>query len=331
MIAIAVSDLHIDRYASQSNGRDRLEDCLRVIDDVYRLAIKKDAKVILMTGDFYNTITFLFTVVMTRTLERMDKWVNKCPDIVWYGITGNHDFATQNLPHAPAVSALEHLQITFPDNFVLLDNSIHIFAKEKVTVCGIPNYKYKEHFHSKLEEMSEAVSDMGRRGFKLILMIHQKPSGNSNPTITVDTDVNDPLYDIFDLVLCGDIHTRQIITDKFVLVGNPLHRELCDAGQEKGIWSLDLTDPVDTLKFHSRVGRYPEFIRLQEGDDTEVDEENNFVIRDPKPISLNLAKGSADLDTYSSTLPKATIMKNFWKEQGKGDKDLLRTGIKFIS
>jgi len=322
MNAIWVTDLHINDYKAFGQHRNRLEDCLKVIDDCYNLAVKKKAKVILMSGDMFDTTKYLYTTVLTATIERLDSWIAQYPDIKWLAITGNHDFATKNLPHSPAISSLTHLAIAFPKNFIVIDNE-GMTLPGRCRVQGIPNYEYKEHYQAALEQATQHVETSA--GFTNILMIHQKPSGMHNKHCKIDTDVSDPLYDAFDIVLCGDIHERQIITPKFILGGNPLHRDLNDEGKEKGIWSLDLTNPVDTLKFHSRKGRYPEFIRSASNNP----DGDNFVIVEPKKTTKEV-KGVAAMEQFASSLPHADLLTNFWKEQSGTDKALLQTGLSFI-
>ena len=328
MKAIYFTDPHCDDYKAFSKGRDRLEDTLRVLDDVFALARKKQSNTILLGGDLYNTVTFIYTTVVDAVIDRLDKLFKKYPEITIYAITGNHDFATKNLLHKPTKSALRHLTVAFPGRFVLIDNERVELDGNDVIICGIPNYEFPEHYQAKLQEMSEWATGYKRCASKasITLLIHQKPSGNPNPNVRIDTDVYDPLYDPFDMVLCGDIHHPKIIRDKFILGGNPLHKDLKDEGEEKGVWSLDLTDPVNTLKFHSRKGRYPEFKRVTSSEST--NDPDNFIIVEPN-YSSKLATGTS-LKRFASNLPHAQLVENYFGTIEGGDPKLLKTGLSFL-
>lgn len=322
-LAIYLTDLHINKYQQFSDKADRLENCLVVIDDVYRLAAKKGIKTILFSGDMFDTVKYLFTLVVNETTARFRRWVDEYPDVTWYAITGNHDFGTKNLPHKPAVSALRYLSEAFPKQFWVIDNNLVNINGS--WIAGIPNYEYPEHYQEQLRRMSEGI---GKKS-KVTLLIHQKPPLIDNPAIRPDTDPHDPLYDNFDLVLCGDIHASQWITDKFLLGGNPLHRDLNDAGKEKGIWVIDLANPCrETTKFVSRKGRYPEFRKARPQD---IPEETTDFIVPVEEITEVKTEGLADPDKFAASIPKQDLVRNFLEEKGKNEPELLAKGMAFIS
>lgn len=335
--AIHLTDVHIDQYKAFSFNRDRLEDCLLVIDDTYKLAVKREAKIVLLAGDLFNTPKFLFTKVVNSTMERFSRHIEANPDIVWYAITGNHDFGSKNLINKPAVSALEHLATAFPDNFKILDNESVIFRRDKTVsiVCGIPNYEFKEHFREKLEMLSIKIAsqrlalEKAGREVKVTLMIHQSPEGQYNTNVRTQTSPEDALYDPFDMVLCGDIHTSQRINDKFLISGNPLHKDLSDEGKEKGLWIIDLEDP-QAIQFKSRKGRYPEFKRVKSGEPV-ADDGENFIVQSAEVSKVLTDESAANLEEFGSALPKETLLTNFWKSTGNSDKKLLEVGLSFLT
>lgn len=340
--SIYFSDLHVDEYKAfaQKRDRDRLGDCLAVIDDVYKMANKKGAETILFSGDFFNTPKFLFVPVINRVFAHLKKHINDYPHIVWYSVTGQHDFATKNLLHKPTDSAQSALATMFPDNFKLIDNQIKVVRDENdcpTLICGIPNYEFKEHFRTKLQEMAERVlatktqaREDGWKNLKATLMIHQSPAGQYNPNVRVQTAPEDELYKVFDMVLCGDIHTSQRITNSFLIGGNSYQKDLGDEGKEKGIWYLDLEDPQNTLKFISRKGRYPEFRRVKKGEPV-VDDTEDFLIQAPDVPEIANEEGTlATVDNFGATLPHDVLLTNFYNEVHGKDEKLLKTGLAFL-
>ncbi|MCB9047645.1 MAG: metallophosphoesterase [Chitinophagales bacterium] len=323
MKAVYVTDIHINKYNNFADKSDRLEDCLRVIDDCYELAASHGAQHILMSGDMFDTVKYLLTEVINKTTARFARWIDAYPDITWYCITGNHDFGSKNLPDKPAISSIEFLTQAFPDNIVLLDNAYTVIGD--AVVYGIPNYEFPEHYRQMLENATQL--DVNYKGAKSkILMIHQKPPHKSNPLVKADTDPTDPLYDMFDLILCGDIHASEWVTDKFLLGGNPLHKDANDAGRDKGIWLLDLSDPLNTIKFVSRRGKYPEFIKVPAGEG--VIDDNNFIIQQPE-VDVKI-DGLADAGAFSNNLPRRDLVANFVAEKGNDDPDLVDMGVRFV-
>lgn len=326
-LAIYFTDLHINRYTQFADKSDRLEDCLIVIDDVYRLAAKKGIKTILFSGDMFDTVKYLFTQVVNETTTRFRKWVDQYPDVKWYAITGNHDFGSKNLPHKPAISSLHYLAAAFPEQFIIIDNDLVEINGDYI--AGIPNYEYPEHFQGQLQAAAATVEETVAKNSKVTLLIHQKPPLIDNLAIRPDTDPHDPLYDSFDLILDGDIHASQWITDKFLLGGNPLHRDLADAGKEKGIWVVDLANPCkETTKFVSRKGRYPEFRKARPQDISEDD--TDFVVP-IEEITEVKTEGLADPELFAASVPKQDLVRNFLAEKGQTDPALLAKGMKYIA
>jgi len=329
LLAVAFTDLHAHNYRHFDNDGSRLKNCLEVIDDVYKFAVKNKIELILFGGDIVDSQQAVPTVVANALMERMDYWIKQYPDISWLAITGNHDQATRSLYGSPGVSFLQQLKIAFPRTFNLIDDSSICLQSDSygipVAVHGIPYYAYPEHFAKALKDKAKVASV--KKG-KHILLIHQTPSGLSNPNIPVDTNVHDPLYDFFDLVLCGHIHQGQSITEKFYLMGSPLHRDLGDEGDEKGFWVLDLEQPEETLTFVTRKGRYPEF-RVISG---EVPEEyaNDYVLKERTAAEAFIEIGDANIKDFSSALTPSQLLENYWKETEGNDTELLKTGIAFL-
>jgi DNA repair exonuclease SbcCD nuclease subunit len=321
------TDLHINRYTQFSQHHDRLKDCLKVIDDVFKYAIHYEANTILFGGDLGDLPKWVYVDVIDALMGRFVKWFTKCPHITLYAISGNHDHSTKNYFDKPAKTFLGVFVKAFPGNFILLDNDFN------GCVMGIPYYEHKTCFDTALEDMhSRAVAIKKKQGTesKLTLLIHQTPEGIYNSIIKADTSPSDPRYKVFDLVLCGHIHRKQIISPKFIVGGNPLHRDLGDIGDEKGIWLLDLADPVNTIEFISRKGRYPEFVRVKPEDITEDMHHTSFVVPVMEKQAV-LNDNAADHATYNNSLSMEELLINYWKDTTDGqDQRLLQIGLELL-
>lgn len=328
--AIYFTDLHINKYSQFSETHDRVSDCLRVIDDVFKYARYHEAKVILFGGDLGDLPKFMFTDVLNKTLACFAKWFAKMPDVTLYAISGNHDQNQKNFFDAPADTLLTTFSLAFPGRFVLIDNEA-VFLSDKVAIAGIPYYEHKSCFDTALDSVVDTIIAAAYHdNTKVTLLIHQTPEGLPNKNIKAETSPSDPRYFAFDMILDGHIHTSQRLTDKFLIGGNPLHRDLGDIGNEKGIWLLDLSDPANTTEFISRKGRYPEFIRKKQSEITDEDRQTSFVVpvMDAQEVIL---EGSADASEFASHLAPADLMTNYFHAMQQDDEKLLKVGLALLN
>lgn len=328
MLVSIFSDLHIHNYRKFDVDNSRLRNCLSVLDDIFKFNDKNGIKNTLFVGDLYDNQKMLPSIVVNETVAKLKELFETYPNQRIVAITGNHDQATKNLIDDEAVSALEHLATVFERRFILIDNQS--VKMGDCVVTGIPYYEYPEHFKAKLSELSVVNEQFKEEGLNTLLLVHQTPTGLGNPNIPVDTDVNDPLYDPFDFVLCGHIHERQHIIDKFLIVGSPLHRDLGDEGQDKGFIVMDLDNLSEGFKFISLKGRYPEFVRVKVGIGEEPEPDDfNYVVPD---IIVEELPNVDDVSTedFGSDLKAETLLKNYWEAvDGKNEK-LLEVGLKLV-
>lgn len=323
-LAVIFSDWHIHDYKRFNTDGSRLGNCLRVLFDLGAFCDKNGITTILFAGDLYDTQKALFTNVVNETVQAFIDFSKMYPNIVIYAISGNHDHSTKNLIGKEAESALMHIQSVVPDNFIVIDNQTVQFP-DGVSVTGIPYYEYKEHFNIKLDEAANRISTQNNS--KNFLLIHQTPAGLDNEMIPADTNPKDINYMSFDYTFCGHIHLHKQITETFCLVGNPIHRDLADAGKSKGFLVMNLLKPEKGFKFFKLSG-YPEFISVFEDDEVE-NEAANYVVRKPRLDTLKLQE-SAKVEKFNTDLSASDLMSNFWKEADGKDKDLLAIGLGFL-
>jgi DNA repair exonuclease SbcCD nuclease subunit len=341
---IYFTDLHANEYKQHSLHHDRLEECLQVIDDVYRACKKTGASTVLFGGDLNDIPKLTYTVVMNALMNRFAAWIDKRPGIRWFAISGNHDICNKSYYKEDEAGNIEYagsmltaFATAFPDNFFLIDNTGQFIGGDTNVnglggVYGIPYYEHKEHYSKALDKAVTYVNGWKEEfpSLSTTLLIHQTPEGIYNSHIKADTDPNDPRYAIFDMVLCGHIHQSQLINKKFLVGGNPLHRDLGDIGNDKGIWSLDLADPSNTLQFISRKGKYPEFKRVRSEAITEEQLKESFIVPDMARKAVEPKEGIAST-TFNANLPVADLLTNFWKQVEGQDEKLLKTGLSLIN
>lgn len=323
-LAVYCTDLHINKYTQFSEHIDRLQVCLKALDDAFKYAAVYKCNTILFGGDMGDLPKWIYIEVVDSICIRLAKWFKKYPNVTMVAISGNHDQNKKNYWEKPAKTLLNVFATAFPDRFILIDNGVYDVGND-CYVAGIPYYEHKSCFDNALNAQTELLQDKNDGSAVVTLLIHQTPEGIPNRHIKTDTTPTDPRYENFDLVLCGHIHQKQIITPKFIIGGNPYQRDLGDVGNEKGMWLIDLADPKD-YEFISRKGRYPEFVIKQSDTITDEDRQTSFVIpaMDSKAI---MVEGTADTTKFNNTLDAKTLLTNFWTQENGTDQKLLNIGL----
>jgi len=330
MLALIFTDLHLHNYKQFDHSGSRLQYGLDCLAYMFEVADANGIKIILFGGDLYDNPGLLPTSVVNKTIDTFKKLFARYPDIEFIAITGNHDFATKNLWERPGVSALEHLDNLF-ERFSLIDNS-HVIRGEAM-IHGIPYYEYPEHYSEALKK-TNFLADLHQENHKQILLIHQTPSGLGNPNIPVDTEVLDPMYQPFDRVYCGHIHfEHRDLAENFTLVGTAMHRDLSDAGQEKGFLVMNLNKPEKGYNFISTAGLFPEFKRIQvrAGKTLIHKPGDDYAVADIISESVEVSEADVTEEQFGTNLGAAELIENFWATATDGsDKDLLKTGLSFV-
>lgn len=331
MKAIIFSDLHIHDYKQFNKDHSRLENCVLALWDIARTASDAGIDVIIFGGDMYDTQQSLKTMVVNRTVEFFIAIFKEFPEIRWYAITGNHDQSEKSLYTGPggkpAESALKHIAEISGGNFTIIDNMV-VPLGSNCWIAGIPYYEYAEHFTKALSDMSELVyQDVDEPEPTIHLIIHQTPRGIGNEMIAYETDPDDKLYDRFNAVWDGHIHARQKITEKFTVIGSPIHRDLGDEGQQKGFLVVDLLNPTSDAKFVYLSG-YPEFKQVYKSDHDPDSDGADYVV--VKPDSKMTGAEIAGVQNFSVDLSQQTLVENYWKEAEGSNKKLLEVGLSCI-
>ena len=312
------ADLHIHNYKQFNKDNSRLTNCLNVLDDIFETASATGINTILFPGDLFDSQKALPIIVVNQTIKKFIQLFEKHPHVNFVACSGNHDYGSKNLIDKPAVSALTHLAEVFIDRFILIDNTF--VDIDNVRIHAVPYYEYSDHYHDALEkrtfELLEPQTDL--------LMIHQTPDGISNTSFAGDTDPDSHLYGYFQHIFCGHIHKREYLSNKFTVVGSPLHRDLGDVGETKGFLIYDSTNNI--IEFVA-LENYPEFIKVD--DTTDAAYNNDYAVQN-KLVVENTSTIDLDSKKFNTNLKAEQLVENFWLEADGEDKDLLSVGLSFI-
>lgn len=322
-LAVIFSDWHCGHYNQYNKGFSRLESNVQVLNDIGAFCKKNEIKTIFFGGDWFDTVKNLAIPVINKMTEEVLEFKRLYPDITIYYISGNHDHYRKNLPDNPTPHSIEFIEKILGDQMVYVGNdNVHI--AEGLTVSGIPYYEFGKHFHTELDNSINRLRSTGIEG-KHFLLIHQTPKFLSNSMIPFDTDPFDERYKAFDMTFCGHIHDREVINERFQLVGNPVHRDSADAGKKKGFLVMNLHKPEKGSKFIQLKG-YPEFMERFENDAPLDGEEDNFVVTKVQNTLLDV--DDSNMQSFNNTTnTESELVKSYWEKVDGEDEELLKTGL----
>lgn len=309
---IVFSDLHIHNYYRFRSGEERLENTLKVVSYIYKIADNGGVNTLLFTGDLMNNQKVLPISVVNRTAEVFKDMEQKYPNIHFYAISGNHDYANTKLYGKVVNSSLEYLEQVNSNFHILDDTKIKI---GNTYIFGIPFYEYSEHFNKRLVEVSEEAFKLD--GVK-ILLTHQVPT-NENPLIPIELDIKDINLTNFDMVFNGHIHKRERLSDKFLNVGSPIARDADDIGENKGITAFNLATPHKNI-FISLNAKFPTIISKTKGEELSEWEKEQFIVETPLIVPDETSSVFIDSDDFKTSLTSKTLLENYCRTINEEDK-----------
>lgn len=301
-LAIIFSDAHVHLYKQFNQDDRRLTNGIALIDYIFRLAHNNGINLILFPGDLYDQMNVVSTKAGVAILSCFDRNFRAYPEIHFVAISGNHDQATKNLLNSPAESALMHLTM-FPQ-FHLLDADRYYETAGGNLICGIPYFEFSEHFKTVLEETTNGIAQEGLT----FLMMHQVVASGLPIEDCIEPD--HILFDKFSMIFNGHLHKAEEVTEKFINIGSPMHRDAGDIGIAKGIWLVDLCDPYSTLTFKDITNKFPQFIHKPEGAELTEWESQQYVIRVPESLPMSEADVKV-VENFTSDLSPAVIITNY--------------------
>lgn len=241
LIAIAVSDLHLEEW-KQFNKNGRRIDAHLSVWETLGLRCKKKNVPIYFLGDFYNNPKYITNRLLAESLPKLKE--TPC-DV--YGIDGNHDQDSGSTLDSQPNSYFNTLSKIFPQFHCLNFKSVNL---GDVELHGVPYLSYNVGF----EEYVKNIPLVKRK--KNILLIHTDLPGAKD---TNDVEVNSvqgisaqysKLFKRFDLVLSGHIHKYQKLASNVYMVGAPLQQRRTDRNCEMGYLEIydDMSVKFKTLK-----------------------------------------------------------------------------------
>jgi DNA repair exonuclease SbcCD nuclease subunit len=260
LIALASADFHIHQWRSFNENGERLQNCIRVLRVISDRCHKKGVP-FLFAGDWYHTPDSVENYTHAQAMSYYKIYFED-RKIETYAISGNHDLSQRNGIAQASPTHLSAYANVFK-TFYLMDNTLAHLNK-RIILYGMAYWNSDKELASNIQRVSEDIKRVSAD--MKILMIHTDLPGAVTPEGHEVKETEHITYDLFkewDLVIAGHIHKPQLIKNKFLMCGSPIHQNLGDEGTKMGYW--EIYDDASVKFVHLKD--FPEFKRGEYKDD----------------------------------------------------------------
>ena len=286
MRLVVLSDTHCHAWAAfssltESGINARLQDTLQVFDHVRRLAIEFRADAIVFAGDLFH-VQKIDAEVLALTSNALEALGTVGVPIL--AIEGNHDQAAR-VRQLTSTSALR-----VPANWKWLRDEV---VNVKGTLIWGASFGHKGLPPTPVDI---AIMHRGILGAEVSDYFISPFEDDLDPDKAKDYARR--------LVICGHYHKPQLIegTPTLLVPGAPLQHTWSDAGQDRGIWTVEITASTVNPTFVPLP--FPKFIRVSEPKDiSQVP--GNFVEVDCKGFDVSNINSARSIAVKASD-PVAT-------------------------
>lgn len=277
MKILIFSDLHIHPHKKSS---ERLDDCLRALDWVFRTAADKEITNIVFLGDLFHDRQKIDVLAYQRAFEILERHMSKGKFRLTL-LLGNHDLWHHQKLDVSSVNPLR----TLPGVSVVAEPSVREIrdGSESFHMGFLP------YTHSPIEDLKRVEKDWNSKASgdeRRVLGGHIAVDGAvwnvrhrtlSDVTVEHEGDmvrVGPDIFQNWDRVFLGHYHASQRMAEGVEYVGSPLQLSFGEADQDKHIIIYDTKE--DSLEYV--VNDFsPRHLIIKEGDVDDADLEGNFV------------------------------------------------------
>lgn len=232
--ALVFSDLHLH---SHKDKVDRLQDCLNVLDWVFRVAVERKVDYIFFLGDLFHERIKIDTMNYIRTFEVfMKHLIEDAANIDVYLLVGNHDMYHKERWDVNSVKPLNAIP------------RVTVIQKPTQIELGGRKIDWLPHTDNPIKELNK----MKKEGIGDILFSHLAVNGatlnvcyGTKADVIVEYDnemvaVDSNIFDDWKLTMLGHYHGAQQLSPTAEYVGSPLELTFGEAFQQKHLIILDL-------------------------------------------------------------------------------------------
>lgn len=319
------SDLHVHTYKDFNDHPTgtRLDNIIKILDYIFKFAKINGIRYIFFCGDLFDQFAVVSTKAIHETMKVFKYHFDDNPFIEFISISGNHDLAAKNIPGNNAHSILKTFSFLY-DRFIVLDGTI--YQNDLFVIAGIPYYSQSSYFIDELKRINKEI-DKIKLDVPKYLLTHQMIWPDQD-LIVNDIEPDSVLFENYHYVFNGHIHHHgSWNNDRFINVGNPLHRDLGDLNDKKYIIILDIED--DTWIAKDITEKSPQFIKKFANDKiSENIKSKNYIIEQHRPPVINTDEKEIK-ESFQSILDPQQLVRNYWK-QVSDDEYLLQTGLNLL-
>lgn len=236
-----ISDLHLGKRLS---GYSLYEDQREILSQIVELSAANNCDALLISGDIYDKSS-----PSSEAVGLFDEFLTKLSstDMKIFIISGNHDspervgYGSRIMEnkgiYIASVFDGEIKKVTVEDGFGEIDVYLCPFVKPSGVRSFYPEEKIDNYTDMMKVLIEQSVTDKSRRS---VMLCHQFITGASvceSESVAVGTldNIDAGVFESFDYVALGHIHSPQNITSKVRYCGTPLKYSVSEAGQTKSL------------------------------------------------------------------------------------------------
>lgn len=251
MKALIFSDLHCHQH---KNSQSRLEDCIEVLEWVFKTAKSKNIDLIIFCGDLFHDRAKIDILTYQRVFEVFQKYVDITNGPEVYLLLGNHDlffFESKEISSVYPLSSIKNIKIISKPSVVdIRQYKVGFMPYTHDPITDLENIKIRE-FKKNLEinpnnKYKTLFGHIAVHGALFNLVYGTK----SDVQIEGDAGmvvVTPDIFDNFDRIFLGHYHAAQELNHKVEYVGSPLQLSFGEMGQSKHIIVYDFD--TDTREY----------------------------------------------------------------------------------
>jgi DNA repair exonuclease SbcCD nuclease subunit len=307
MKLLIFSDIHIHPHKKST---DRLNDCIKVLDWVFKSSIERKIKNIVFLGDLFHDRQKIDVLTYQNTFEVLEKYLCN-NDLNLFLLLGNHDLWHYQKLDISSVNPLRKLPgvkvINKPSVLKISDSDDDFY------------FAFLPYTHNPIEDIMDIEKEWKskvKNGQKKILGGHISVDGavwnvkyKTTADVTVEHDgdmvrVGSNIFKNWDKVFLGHYHAEQRLDDIVEYVGSPLQLSFGEAFQTKHIIEFDTNNfknkyientfsPKHFIINEEEIAKYPlegNFVRLEVENiaDRQINEVRQNLVENSKVSSLEI-------------------------------------------
>lgn len=259
------SDLHCHCHKKQNK---RLDDCLEVLDWVFKVARDNDINNIIFGGDLFHDRHKIDVYVYQKTFEVLEDNLTR-GQFALYLLLGNHDIWYNEKTSVSSVIPLSSLP------------GVHIIGNPKrLDICN-SKWDFIPFTHNPIEALNKLKQEQGDPQYAIG---HLAIDGailhtNQNADVSIEHDgemisISVNLFNKYKKVFLGHYHAEQRLNNIVEYIGSPLELNFGESQQEKHLIIFD----CETAKQRYIVNDFsPKHIVASAEEIKKLDLKNNFV------------------------------------------------------